>query len=36
MPQVGGIDILRFIRSHHQLGDLPVVSEFLRPLYNLV
>ncbi|KAF5833547.1 hypothetical protein DUNSADRAFT_10078 [Dunaliella salina] len=25
MPQVGGIDLLRFIRSHHQLGDLPVV-----------
>jgi len=27
MPQVGGMDLLRFIRSHQQLGDLPVVSE---------
>lgn len=27
MPQVDGLDLLRFVRSHEQLMDLPVVSE---------
>ncbi|GFH28905.1 hypothetical protein HaLaN_27472 [Haematococcus lacustris] len=28
MPQVGGLDLLRYVRSHKHLSDLPVVSEF--------
>ncbi len=28
MPQVDGIELLRYVRSHKELADLPVVSEW--------
>jgi CheY-like chemotaxis protein len=27
MPQVDGLDVLRFVRSHEGLSSLPVISE---------
>lgn len=29
MPQVDGMELLRFVRSHQELTDLPVVSEYV-------
>lgn len=34
MPEVDGLEVLRFVRSHQKLGSMPVVSEYIQTQHN--